>query len=114
MSVRNMNPVTEGDKYDLESAFQGAEALAKIQEAVADGKRVAAEMVEKSRGESAEIVEKARLSVGLELASARKQLQQDVVNLTIAATEKLLREKIESGKDRDLVASFVAEMEKEG
>ena len=90
-------------RYEEQLRGIEAEARAKIQEAVADGKRVAAEMVEK-----------ARQSVGLEVAAARKQLQQDVVNLTLAATEKLLREKVDGGKDRDLVAAFVADMEKEG
>lgn len=89
-----------------------AEARAKIQEAVADGRQVATEITEKAREDALLIVQKAKQSVELELAQARKQLREDIVDLTLSATERIIHERLTEAKDRELVGSFIDQLEK--
>ncbi len=96
----------EGKIRDIE-----AEARARIQEAVNEGKRVAAEITEKARTDSAEIAEKAKKNIELELATVRKELRNEIIKLTLGATEKLIHEKLTEERDRELVGSFISDME---
>lgn len=89
-----------------------AEARIKIQEAVADGRQVATEITEKAREDALLIVQKAKQSVELELAQARKQLREDIVDLTLSATERIIHERLTEAKDRELVGSFIDQLEK--
>lgn len=89
-----------------------AEAREKIQEAVREGERVAAEISDKARAEAADIVESARKRVDLEMATLRKQLREETIALTLAVAEKLISTKLDAAKDRELVGSFISELEK--
>lgn len=102
---------TSHEQYEEKLREIEAEAREKINEGIAEGKRVAEEMTEAARAESAEIITKAKASVQLELATARKQLREDVVELTLKAAGKLLEEKITDDKDRQLVESFIGDLE---
>lgn len=88
-----------------------AEAREKINEGIAEGKRVGEEVTEAARTEAAEIVRKAKANVQLELATARKQLREEVIDLTLLAAGKLIEEKLTDDKDRQLVAAFVSDLE---
>jgi F-type H+-transporting ATPase subunit b len=87
-----------------------AEAREKINQAVADGKRVAAEMTDKARSDAVEIVAKAKQSIQLEIDSSRAKLREDVIRLTLQASERLLRERVDADKDRELVAGFIDDL----
>ena len=87
------------------------EGRARIQEAVADGRRVAAELIENARGEAAQIAERAQRNVQLELAKARLELRNEVIALTIGASERLMRERLNDEGNRRLVASFIQDLE---
>ncbi len=100
-------------RYEEKLRHIEEEARQKIQEAVADGRRVAAEVTEQARKDALAIVEKAQANVALELAKARKQLHEDVVRLTLGATEKLIRQRLDPARDRELVAAFIQELEGE-
>lgn len=102
---------SERKRYEEKLREIEAEAREQIQKAVAEGQRVAAEIGEKARQESAAMVEGARKKIELETASARKQLRAEVVKLTLAASEKLLREKLTDEKDKQLVGSFLSDLE---
>jgi len=102
---------TSHEQYEEKLREIEAEAREKINEGIAEGKRVAEEMTEAARAEAADIVTKAKASVQLELATARKQLREDVVDLTLLAAGKLIEEKLTDDKDRQLVESFVGDLE---
>lgn len=102
---------TSHAEYEEKLREIDAEAREKINEAIAEGKRVGEEMTEAARVEAAEIVQKAKASVQMELATARKQLREDVVDLTLLAAGRLLEEKLTDEKDRQLVAAFVSDLE---
>jgi F-type H+-transporting ATPase subunit b len=99
-------------RYEAKLRDIETEARNKIQEAINDGRRVAAEITEHARHDANEITEKAKANMQLEVASARKQLRDDVIQLTLTATEKLINERLNEAKDRELVGSFIDQMEK--
>ncbi len=85
---------------------------AKIQEAAQEGQIMANQIKEIARNEAKEIVTKAREDIGRDVEKAKVQLRDDVVNMTIQLTGKLIGEKLDSVKDKDLVARLVDEMRK--
>lgn len=100
-----------GRQYEERLKNIEAEARLKIQEAVAEGQRVATEITDKARSEANAIVESSRKKMDLELATARKELRDEVIRLTFAATERIIGEKLTEDKDRQLVGAFISEME---
>ena len=87
------------------------EARAKIQQAMAEGKRIAAEMQEEARTQSAAILAKAKDTVALELDKARVTLRDEVARMTVEATERVLRQKLDDKTDQRLIDSVVDELE---
>ncbi|MFA5165162.1 MAG: F0F1 ATP synthase subunit B [Candidatus Omnitrophota bacterium] len=98
--------------YDKRLAGIEAEARAKIQEAVAEGKKVSQEIREGARQEARTILDKAQENIEIEVSKAKQELKERVVELTLGTTEKLLKEKITDEKDRKLASDFLDELEK--
>lgn len=90
------------------------EARVKIQEAVAEGRRVGAELTEQARQEATQITERAKRNIELEIAKARHELREEVVTLTLAAAERLLREKLDEPGQRRLIGTFIEDLERQG
>lgn len=86
------------------------EARVRIQEAVADGRRVAGELTEKARAEAQEITDRAKRSMELELDKARIELRDEVASMVVGASERLLRAKLDEQADRRLVDSFISDL----
>ncbi len=84
-----------------------AEARDKINEAINQGKAIAAEIEEKARQERETEAERNRQALHLEVEKLRIELKQKVVALTLSATEKLIREKVTDKKHKQLVEDFV-------
>ena len=76
-----------------------------------EGKQIASEVTDKARDEAKVIIEKAKNSIELEIKSSRKKLRDEIVSLTLHATEKLINERMTEAKDRELVGSFISEIE---
>ena len=87
------------------------EARAKIQQAVADGRRVASEIEEQARTSSRETLEKTKEAVALEIAKARVELKEQVVDLAIQATHKILQQNLDEETDRRMIESFIREID---
>ncbi|NLI15358.1 MAG: F0F1 ATP synthase subunit B [candidate division Zixibacteria bacterium] len=86
-------------------------ARAKIQEAIAEGNRVAAEIREQSRAEAKDIIGKAREDLTRDIAKAKVQLRNDIVNMAVLATEKVIAEKLTDDKHRQLINKFLDDIE---
>jgi len=97
--------------YDKRLAGIEAEARAKIQEAVAEGKKVSQEIREGARQEARTILDKAQENIEIEVSKAKQELKQKVVELTLGTTEKLLKEKITDEKDKKMASDFLDELE---
>lgn len=99
-------------KAEYEQKMSAIEEMSreKVQAAVSDGVKLAQEIKEKAQSDAKAILEKARENVELELAKAREELKDKVIELTIMATERLIKEKLTPEKDRRLAADFLNEL----
>ncbi len=86
------------------------EARGKIQEAVQEGRRIAAEVEEDARNHSRQTLEKTRESVALEVAKARIELKEQVVDLAIQVTHKVFRQHLDEETDRKMIEAFIQEV----
>ena len=87
------------------------EARSKIQQAVNDGRRVASEIEEAARANAREALEKAKETITLEVAKARVELKEQVVDLAIQATHKILQQNLDEETDRRMIESFIREID---
>jgi F-type H+-transporting ATPase subunit b len=101
-------------RRELEERLRGIDAQArqKLTEAVAEGQRVAAEMKENSRAEAQNLIAKAREEIGRERDQARVALREEMVGLALAAAEKVVSEKMDATRDREMVRTFLNEVER--
>jgi len=103
---------TEKLSADYQTKLKEIDSLArvKIQEAAREGQKMANEIKESARNEAREIVTKTREGIVRDLEKANVQLRDDVIKMALQLTEKLIVEKLDAKKDKELVARFVDEM----
>lgn len=82
-------------------------AKIKIQEAVEEGKKITEEIRKKAHEESQDIIEDARANIKYELAKAKEELKNQIIDLTIRATEDVVEEKLTEDSDRKLIGDFL-------
>ena len=98
-------------EYEAHLKKLDAESRQRIQDAVSEGQRVAAEIREGSRKEAQEMITRARAEIGIERDKAQAALRNEVVDLATEIAGKLIREELTVDKHRKLVDSFLAEVE---
>ncbi|MDZ4723746.1 MAG: F0F1 ATP synthase subunit B [candidate division Zixibacteria bacterium] len=99
-------------EYDSRLKEIENERRAKLVEAVDEGKRVAADMKATAQTEAKEIGSKAKAELEREVAKAKVQLKNDMVAITMRATEKVIKEKLDETKQRDLIGRFIDDLQK--
>lgn len=87
-------------------------ARVKIQEAVDESRHVAQEIKEKAQADSKIMMAKAQENIKIGLAQAKEELKERIVELTINAAEHIIKEKLDSEKDKKLISGFLEELEK--
>ena len=87
------------------------EARNKIQEAVNEGNRIAREIQDRARAESQATFEKTKESLHLEVAKARLTLRQEIADLSIRVTEKIMKEKLNEPKQQEKILEMIEELE---
>ncbi len=88
------------------------ERRAKLIAAVEEGKRHAAEIKSAAQNEIKGLHEKARLDIERDIDKARVQLRDEMVGMTISAAEKIIHEKLDEPKHRELIGKFIDDLEK--
>jgi F-type H+-transporting ATPase subunit b len=88
-----------------------AESRERIQNAVADGQRVAAEIREIARKEAQDLMKRATDEIARERDKAQVALRDEVVTLAMDIAGKVVREELTAEKHRKLVDGFLAEVE---
>ena len=88
------------------------EGRRRLQEAIDEGKKIARELQEEARREARAVLDKAKEDIQLEAAKAKVTLRNEIADLTLAATERVLNEKLDSTKDKELVLDFIEDLEK--
>lgn len=99
------------EEYGRRIATIEEEARTKIQQAILEGKRIAVEVQEEARAQANAIITKSKETVELELAKARVTLRDQLAGMTMDAVERILHEKLDAPKDRQLVDSVLTELE---
>lgn len=87
-----------------------AESRDRIQQAVLEGQRVAAEIREIARKEAGETLDRARSEIAIERDKAQEALRNEVVRLSMEIAGKVIREELTVEKHRKLVDGFLAEV----
>ena len=89
-----------------------AERRAKLVEGVNEGKKIAKEIESAARDEAKEISIKAKADLVREVAKAKVQLKNDMIAMTVTAAERIINEKLDDAKHRELIGSFIDNVEK--
>lgn len=98
--------------YDTRLSTIEETAKAKIQEAISAGQALSRDIQGKARDDAQKILESAKENIAQELSKAKQELKTQVVDLTIAATERIIKEKLTKEADKKLIADLVSEIEK--
>lgn len=99
---------------ELKAQYEGhlkrieAESRERIQQAVAEGQRVGAEIREIARKEAQETITRAREEIVLERDKARVDLKNEVVELAIEIAGKVVREELTPARHQKLLDEFLA------
>ena len=66
------------------------------------------QMLEEARAQQAQMLDDARTEIGLERDRLREEIRQEAVDLALAASERLIRARLDADENRRLVREFVA------
>ena len=86
------------------------QARAKLQEAVAEGQKVAGEIRTHAQKEAQDRLARAADEMMREREKAKELLKEQVIQLSLATAEKILRTKLDDPAQRRLTAQFIDEV----
>ena len=86
------------------------EARLKIQEGANQGAELARDIQQKARVEADKMIERAKSEIENDLAKAKIALREQIVELSMLATETVVREKIDATSHKKLVEKFLEEV----
>ena len=98
-------------RAQIESARGEAQKF--IAEARALSEKSRASMLEQTRADQQEMIERARRDIGAERDRAIAQLRKEAVDLAIAGASKVVEQNLDSDKNRKLVEDFLASVSSE-
>ncbi|MEE9514475.1 MAG: F0F1 ATP synthase subunit B, partial [Candidatus Brocadiales bacterium] len=98
-------------EYERKVTETEEEAEKKLTAAVKEAKALSAEIVEKSHREAEAIKLKADETLALERKKAAAEIRNQVVNLSMIATQKLVKESVGKDKAEQLVDEFIGDVE---
>jgi F-type H+-transporting ATPase subunit b len=79
----------------------------RLEEAVSEGKRIAEEIRANANAEALKTIEKTNEAIRGELARAREDLRDDIVDIAIEAAGKVVEEKLTEKEDKKIVEDFL-------
>jgi F-type H+-transporting ATPase subunit b len=98
------------NRYEIELRGIEAQARQRIQEAVLEGQKVAAEIRAQAQTEAGHRLERAQEEIAREREKAKELLKQQMVALSMRAAEKILRQKLDDAAQRRLAGEFIDEV----
>ena len=121
---RIQNALDEASQRQTEAAAlleqhraQLADARRQAQEIVGEGKaageRVRKDIEEKARAEGQGLIERAEREIEREKDAALDEIRRESVDLALAAAARLIHEKLDPEKDRQLVVGYLDEVAKQ-
>jgi F-type H+-transporting ATPase subunit b len=97
-------------RFEQEMRSIEAHARQKLNEAVTDGQKVAAEIKTQAQAEAQARLQRAEDEIDREREKAKETLKEQVVHMSIRTAEKILRQKLDDPAQRKLVGEFVDEV----
>ena len=99
-------------KARYEQDLRGIEAQARqrLQEAVAEGQKVAAEIKLQAQAEARRRLERAQDEIARDAEKAKELLKQRMIALSLGSAEKILRLKLDDATQRRLAGEFIDEV----
>jgi len=97
-------------RYELELRGIDAQARQRIQQAVAEGQKVAGEIRAQAQAEAQQRMQRAEDEIGREREKAKEQLKEQIIDLAMRSAEKILREELDEKKQRKLAGEFIDEV----
>ena len=88
------------------------ERRAKLVEALKEGKVLAADIKNQAMAEVRALHEKAKTDLQRDVAKAKVQLRDEMIAMTMTAAEKVIREKMDDRKHRELIGQYIDELGK--
>lgn len=98
----------EEQKEELAEARREAQAI--VEEGRKAGERLRKEILEEAREQQEEMMERARVELKREHRKLREEVRQEAIEVSIAAAERLLRERVDGEENRRLVRDYIAEI----
>jgi F-type H+-transporting ATPase subunit b len=106
----------EADKFKAEYADKlkniEAERRQKIAEAVNEANKLASDIKISAQEEARGIITRTNEQLGRDVAKAKIALKEEMVAITLSAAEKILHEKLDEAKEREMIGRFIEEVEK--
>ncbi len=99
-------------QYETKLKEIDAERRAKLVEGVEEGKKIAADIKAQAQKEVKDLHDKTKADLEREVAKARVELRDQMVAITMTAAEKVIHEKLDDTKHRQLIDRYIAEIEK--
>jgi len=100
--------IAELKERELAKIQKEAEGL--IQKAKEIGDKKQHEILKEAEEKTKKIVEEARGRIEIEKEKMLKEVRQDIANLVVNATEKILKEKIDEKKDKELINQAIGKL----
>ena len=98
------------DEHKAQLADARRQASEIIAEGKAAGEKVRKEVEEKARAEAQSIVEGARREIQRERDQAIAELRRESVDLALAAASKLMQERLDDERDREMVLGYLRDL----
>jgi len=92
-------------------AFEEAAGL-KIKQAIEEAKKITEDSSKRANEEAQNIINHAKEDIKYELVKSKEELKAQIIDLTVKATENLIREKMTGEKDERLVKDFLDNLDK--
>lgn len=99
-------------KARFEAELRGIEARSRqrLQEALAEGQKLAGEIRAQAQTEASARLARAQDDIARERESAKELLKEQMVHLSMRTAEKILRQKLDDPAQRKLIGEFVDEV----
>lgn len=99
-------------KARFEAELRGIEARSRqrLQEALAEGQKLAGEIRQQAQTEAAARLVRAQDDIARERESAKEILKEQMIHLSMRTAEKILRQKLDDPAQRKLIGEFVDEV----
>lgn len=89
-----------------------AERRQKISEGVNEANKMASDIKIGAQEEARNMINRTNEQLVRDVTAAKIQLKEDMISITIGAAEKILLEKLDEAKERELIGKFIDGIEK--